>query len=347
MTTADPLSRDHALALDAADPLERLREQFVLPEGLIYLDGNSLGVLPRRTATRVQQVVQDEWGQGLIGSWNHAGWIDLPQRVGDKIARLVGAGAGELVVADSTSVNLFKVLSAALMLARVDAPQRRVILSERSNFPTDLYIAESLAQQHGCTLVLARRHSLTLDERLSAYASRGSVYNHRGQSDFAIADFDAYLRLKTDNGVIYNNRGVAYARKGMTREAMADYAAAIRLHNAVARLNRAELLISQGQWDAARATGMSYTQSLLAVVLPQAVRLCVPPLANRVIVITKNTALGTVIGVPEILNQATTATSFSGNATPLMMGAIAYVVLFVPVVILGRWLETRFAWRRA
>jgi kynureninase len=147
-------SRDDALALDAADPLAPLRGLFDIPDGLIYLDGNSLGVLPRATAARVQQVVTEEWGQGLIRSWNSAGWIDLPQRVGDKIARLVGAGAGELAVADSTSVNLFKVLSAALAIAHADAPQRRVIVSERSNFPTDLYIAESLARQHGCKLVL-------------------------------------------------------------------------------------------------------------------------------------------------------------------------------------------------
>jgi kynureninase len=147
-------SRDDALALDADDPLAPLRAQFDIPDGLIYLDGNSLGVLPRATAARVQQVVTEEWGQGLIRSWNSAGWIDLPQRVGDKIARLVGAGAGELAVADSTSVNLFKVLSAALAIVHADAPQRRVIVSERSNFPTDLYIAESLARQHGCVLEL-------------------------------------------------------------------------------------------------------------------------------------------------------------------------------------------------
>ena len=149
------LTRDAALALDAADPLAPLRNQFHIPDGLIYLDGNSLGVLPRATPARVQQVVQQEWGQGLIGSWNAAGWIALPQRVGDKIARLVGAGAGELVCADSTSVNLFKVLSAALSIAQADAPGRRVILSERSNFPTDLYVAESLARERGFTLVLA------------------------------------------------------------------------------------------------------------------------------------------------------------------------------------------------
>jgi polar amino acid transport system permease protein len=107
------------------------------------------------------------------------------------------------------------------------------------------------------------------------------------------------------------------------------------------------LSVRQGQWEAARSTGLTYGQTLLCVILPQALRLTVPPLTNRTIAITKNTALGTVIGVPEILNQATTAQSFSGNATPLMMGAIAYLVLFVPVVIVGRWIETRFAWRRA
>ncbi|MBV8838262.1 MAG: amino acid ABC transporter permease [Alphaproteobacteria bacterium] len=106
------------------------------------------------------------------------------------------------------------------------------------------------------------------------------------------------------------------------------------------------LSIPKGQWDAARATGFGFLGTLAWIVLPQAVRLTVPPITNRTVAITKNTALGTVIGVPEILSQATTAQSFSGNATPLMMGAIAYVLLFIPVVAFGRYLETRFAWRR-
>ena len=105
--------------------------------------------------------------------------------------------------------------------------------------------------------------------------------------------------------------------------------------------------VAKGQWDAARSTGLGYFETLIYVILPQAVRLTIPPLTNRTIAITKNTALGTVIGVPEILNQATTAVSFSGNATPLMLGALAYMVLFVPVIALGRWIETRFAWKRA
>ena len=148
-------STRHACAgLDAHDALAALRDQFSLPEGVIYLDGNSLGVLPKTAAARAAEVVTQEWGVGLIRSWNTAGWMELPQRIGNKIARLVGAGEGELVVADSTSVNLFKVLSAALRIAHSDHPERKVILSERSNFPTDLYIAESLAKEHGMTLKL-------------------------------------------------------------------------------------------------------------------------------------------------------------------------------------------------
>ncbi len=154
------MTRQDALALDAADPLAPLRDQFHLPPGVIYLDGNSLGVLPRSTAARVQQVVTEEWGEGLIRSWNSAGWITLPQRVGDKIAQLVGVAPSELVVADSTSVNLFKVLSAALSISQADAPGRRVIVSERSNFPTDLYIAQALAAERGFELRLVEPDEL-------------------------------------------------------------------------------------------------------------------------------------------------------------------------------------------
>jgi polar amino acid transport system permease protein len=106
------------------------------------------------------------------------------------------------------------------------------------------------------------------------------------------------------------------------------------------------IAVPRGQWEAARSSGLGYVQTLVHVILPQAIRLTVPPLTNRTIAITKGTALGSVIGVGEILNQATTAQSFSGNASPLMLGALAYIILFIPVVILGRWIETRFAWKR-
>jgi kynureninase len=141
-------------ALDAQDPLRELHHQFVLPEGVIYLDGNSLGVLPKTAAARVAAAVTAEWGQGLIRSWNSAGWFELPQRLGDKIARLIGASPGEVVATDSTSINLYKVLSAALNMTAADAPERKVLLSERSNFPTDLYIAEALCRERGFTLKL-------------------------------------------------------------------------------------------------------------------------------------------------------------------------------------------------
>ncbi len=141
-------------ALDAQDPLRALRDQFQLPPGVIYLDGNSLGVLPKTTPARVADVVSREWGNDLIQSWNKNGWFALPQTVGDKIARLIGAAPGEVVAADTTSINLYKVLSAALNIAALDAPQRQRIVSERSNFPTDLYIAEALCKERGLTLQL-------------------------------------------------------------------------------------------------------------------------------------------------------------------------------------------------
>ena len=105
--------------------------------------------------------------------------------------------------------------------------------------------------------------------------------------------------------------------------------------------------VDRGQWEASRSTGLGFSQSLIWVVLPQAMRLAIPPLTNRAIAITKMTALGTVIGVPDILNKATTAQSFSGNASPLMLAAMTYVLLFLPLVIMSRWLEHKFAWRKA
>ena len=139
---------------DATDPLRSLRSLFSIPPGVIYLDGNSLGVMPRTAAARAAQVITQEWGVGLIRSWNSAGWFTLPQRLGNLIAPLIGAGPDEVVVTDTTSINLYKVLSAALTVAAQDGPQRRVVVSERSNFPTDLYIAEGLCKERGYTLQL-------------------------------------------------------------------------------------------------------------------------------------------------------------------------------------------------
>ena len=154
------ISQQDCRQRDAQDPLRTLRDLFDLPPGVIYLDGNSLGALPRAVPARVAQVVAQQWGQDLIKSWNSAGWFALPRRVGDRIAPLIGAGAGEVVATDTTSINLYKVLSAALNIAAQDAPGRRTIVSERSNFPTDLYIAEALCRERGCTLKLIEPHEV-------------------------------------------------------------------------------------------------------------------------------------------------------------------------------------------
>ncbi|WP_300630090.1 kynureninase [Pseudomonas sp.] len=149
-------TRSHCQALDTQDPLAPLRSEFALPEGVIYLDGNSLGARPVAALARAQQVIAQEWGDGLIRSWNSAGWADLSQRLGDRLAPLIGAREGEVVITDTTSINLFKVLSAALTVQRQRQPARKVIVSEASNFPTDLYIAEGLAEllQQGYSLRL-------------------------------------------------------------------------------------------------------------------------------------------------------------------------------------------------
>src|SRR5688572_23294300 len=130
-----------AEALDRGDPLKAVRQRFALPEGVIYLDGNSLGALPAAVKARVADVVAQEWGVDLIRGWNTHDWIDLPARVGAKIGRLIGASPGTVVVTDSTSINLFKALAVAAELRR----DRGVILTEFGNFPTDGYMAQSVA----------------------------------------------------------------------------------------------------------------------------------------------------------------------------------------------------------
>jgi kynureninase len=150
------MTREDARALDAADPLAGLRDRFALPADTIYLDGNSLGALPRATSAAMADMVERAWGERLIGSWNE-GWIDAPTRLGGKIAPLIGAGADEVIVGDSTSANLFKALVAAL---RID-PARRVVLSEAGNFPTDLHVAEgAVACVPGATLRVVPRDEI-------------------------------------------------------------------------------------------------------------------------------------------------------------------------------------------
>ncbi len=160
------IERDDLAVLDRADPLAGMRDRFVLPDRVIYLDGNSLGALPKATPTRVGRVVSHEWGESLIRAWAEHDWISMPLRIGEKIGRLIGAAPQSTVVADSTSVNLFKLVSAALTLQS----ERKVILTEAGNFPTDLYIA------HGLATLLGRGHSIqAVDDPVAALGPEVAV----------------------------------------------------------------------------------------------------------------------------------------------------------------------------
>ncbi|RGP41622.1 Kynureninase [Altererythrobacter insulae] len=186
---------ERARELDGADPLSEFRDKFALPEGIVYLDGNSLGALPKAAAERIQQVVASEWGEGLIRSWNDADWINLPQRIGAKIAPLIGAKAHEVIVADSVSVNLFKLLSAALKMR----PGRKVILSEPGNFPTDLYMIQGLEEQGLAQRRLASRESIAqaLDDSVAML-----LLTHVHYKSGAMHDMAALTKAAHDAGAL-------------------------------------------------------------------------------------------------------------------------------------------------
>ena len=163
MATVTGSTLDEAAALDRDDPLAAFRGRFVLPAGMRYFDGNSLGAPAKGVAERVAQVVTREWGEGLIGSWTSAGWLELPKRVAARLAPFLGVAADEVAVADGTSVNLFKLLGAAL----VARPGRTRVLALQGNFPTDLYIARAAAEQHGAAVetFAAGELAMAIDER--------------------------------------------------------------------------------------------------------------------------------------------------------------------------------------
>lgn len=136
------ITREDCARRDAADELAGLREHFELPEGVIYLDGNSLGAMPRKALARAQDIITREWGTDLINSWNKNDWWGLPVRLGDQMAPLVGAGPGEIVVTDTTSLNLYKAFANAVRMQQQRHPERKRIIAERENFPTDLYMIQ-------------------------------------------------------------------------------------------------------------------------------------------------------------------------------------------------------------
>lgn len=190
------ITRQHCLLMDYQDPLASLRQEFDLPEGTIYLDGNSLGALPRRVVARMERAIAQEWGKGLIRSWNDADWYLAPQRAGAAIARLIGAGTDEVIACDSTSVNLYKVLIAGLRLR----PGRRVVISETGNFPTDVYVSARVAEMQGVQL-----RCVAPDQVLAAIAQAGSDLalvhlTHVNYKTGLIHDMDAITKAAQDVG---------------------------------------------------------------------------------------------------------------------------------------------------
>lgn len=189
-----------ATQFDAADPLAPYRDRFSLPDGVIYLDGNSLGALPKATPAAIQRVVEREWGEGLIRSWNTpdfggAGWFDAAGRIGAKIAPLIGAAPDEVIACDSTSVNLFKLIAAALRMR----PGRRVVLSEPGNFPTDLYMVAGLEAQGLATRRLAERGALAgaVDDDVALL-----MLTHVHYKTGALHDVAALTRAAHDRGAL-------------------------------------------------------------------------------------------------------------------------------------------------
>jgi kynureninase len=191
MSDVLPLRRDACVARDQSDPLRLFRDRFILPDGVIYLDGNSLGPMPRAAPDVLHRTIVREWGHDLIGSWNSAGWFDMPVRLGDRIGKLLGADAGQTVVCDTTSINLFKALHAAMALR----PDRDVIVAESGSFPTDLYIIEGAMNSAGRPmrrrLIGADGASLDalLDQRVAVV-----VLSHVDYRSGAIHDMEAVTR---------------------------------------------------------------------------------------------------------------------------------------------------------
>ena len=191
-------ARARAAALDAADPLAAMRELFHLPEGLIYLDGNSLGPAPKAAFAEVEAATRDEWAEGLIRSWNTERWFDLPVIYGDRLAPLIGADPGEVVVCDTVSVNIAKVLHAALALR----PERCVIVTEGAGFHTDRYIAEGVAASRpGIRLALEGRDGSRIEDLIGADTAVVLV-NHVDYRTGAIRDLGALTAAAHDAGAL-------------------------------------------------------------------------------------------------------------------------------------------------
>jgi kynureninase len=199
MLSASMTSREACVARDCVDPLRGFRDRFMIPEGLIYLDGNSLGLMPRTAAGILGRTIEQEWGQDLIRSWNTAGWFDMPVRLGDRIAALIGAAPGQTVVCDTTSINLYKAMHAAIGLR----PDRDVVIAEDESFPTDLYIVEGAMKSAGRPM---KRRLIGADgPSIEALLDRNvavAVLSHVNYRTGALLDMAAITRQLHDAGAL-------------------------------------------------------------------------------------------------------------------------------------------------
>lgn len=185
-------------AMDDADPLAPMRDRFILPEGVIYLDGNSLGAASHDAIRELETATIHEWSQGLIRSWNTAGWFDMPTQIGDRVGRLIGAAPGQTVVCDTTSTNIYKVLHAALAMR----PDRSVIVAEATSFPTDLYIAEgAAATRAGTKIKLEGRDGAQIEDLIDDQTAVVLV-NHVNYKSGKLRDMAALTRRVQQSGAL-------------------------------------------------------------------------------------------------------------------------------------------------
>ncbi|MDO9561766.1 MAG: kynureninase [Bradyrhizobium sp.] len=199
MPPASMISRDACVARDCVDPLRGFRDRFVIPEGIIYLDGNSLGPMPRAAAGVLNRTIEQEWGQDLVRSWNSAGWFDMPVRLGDRIGALLGAAPGQTLVCDTTSINLYKAIHAAIGLR----PDRNVVIAEDESFPTDLYIVEGAIKSAGRPM--KRRLIGTDGPSIEALLDRDvavAVLSHVNYRTGELLDIAAITRQLHDAGAL-------------------------------------------------------------------------------------------------------------------------------------------------
>jgi kynureninase len=199
MSAISDIARAACVERDATDPLRGLRDRFFIPEGIIYLDGNSLGPMPRAAAGILNRTIEQEWGRDLIRSWNSAGWFEMPVRLGDRVGALIGAAPGQTLVCDTTSINLYKAIHAAIDLR----PDRDVLIAEDASFPTDLYIIEGAMKSAGRTMQrrLIGRDSPSIDALIDRKVAV-AVLSHVDYRTGSLLDVAAITRRLHDAGAL-------------------------------------------------------------------------------------------------------------------------------------------------